>query len=128
MEAFMEIRKCKECGAKLVGRTDQKYCDQICRTAGNNRRIQEERRSQPECIITIQKTLLNNYRILTELAKRGERFSKMYLQDLGFSFRYLTSVSEQEGSTKCFCFNQGYIMHDQSITLLIENTPMELNR
>ena len=128
MEALMEIRKCKECGAKLVGRTDQKYCDQTCRTAGNNRRMQEARRSQPECIVTIQKTLLNNYRILSELSKRGERFSKMYLQDLGFSFRYLTSMIEQEGINKCYCFNQAYIVHDQSITLFTESTPLEMIR
>lgn len=120
METLMEVRKCQECGAKLVGRTDQKYCDQMCRTSANNRRRSEQLKSQPECIITIQKTLLNNYRILNDLRKRGEQFSKLYLQDLGFSFRHMTSVIDQGGTILYYCFNQPYILSEEKLILFGE--------
>jgi hypothetical protein len=77
METLMEIRKCQECGANLVGRNDQKYCDSACRASANNRRRSLEAKNQPVCIVSIQKTLLNNHRILNELRKRGEQFSKL---------------------------------------------------
>lgn len=127
MEALQEIRKCKECNAKLVGRTDQKYCDNMCRTSANNRRRFEEAKNKPECIASIQKTLLNNYRILTELKKRGQQFSKLYLQDLGFSFRYMTSTVVHEGSRLYFCFNHGYVVNGDSIRLLMETVPLEIS-
>jgi hypothetical protein len=125
MEALKETRKCQECGASLHGRNDQKFCDAMCRTAANNRRRYEEAKNKPECISIIQKTLLNNYRILTELRKRGEQFSKLYLQDLGFSFRYLTSVTQQDGALRCYCFNQCYLLGDQSIILVADTVPVE---
>jgi len=127
MEAVQEIRKCKECNAKLVGRTDQVYCDAMCRTSANNRRRYEEAKSKPECIASIQKTLLNNYRILNELSKRGQQFSKLYLQDLGFSFRYMTSVAEQSGTLFYSCFNQNYTVNNECITLLTDSINLELN-
>lgn len=125
MEALQEIRKCQECGAKLVGRADQKFCDSMCKTSYNNRRRSETAKNQPECISIIQKTLLNNYRILTDLRKRGEQFSTMYLQDLGFSFRYLTSAVQQDGGLRCYCFNQCYLLGNQSIILIPETATLE---
>ncbi len=125
MEALKEFRKCQECGADLHGRVDQKFCGSMCRTAANNRKHYEEVKNKPECIVIIQKTLLNNYRILTELRKRGEQFSKMYLQDLGFSFRYLTSVTQQDGTLRCYCFNQCYLLGDQSVILVADTVPIE---
>ena|ERR1700754_2810868 len=125
MEALQEIRKCQECGAKLVGRADQKFCDAMCKSSYNNHKRSEAAKSQPDCIGMIQKTLLNNYRILSQLRQRGEQFSRMYLQDLGFSFRYLTSVSQQDGALRCYCFNQCYLLGEQSVILVADNIPLE---
>jgi hypothetical protein len=127
MEALKEIRKCQECGAKLVGRADQKFCDSVCKTSYNNHKRALAVKSQPECIATIQKALLSNYRILTELRKRGEQFSTLYLQDLGFKFRYLTSAVQQEGGLRCYCFNQCYLLGNQSIILIPETATLEQN-
>lgn len=121
METLKEIsRSCKECDGLLVGRIDQCFCNDSCRTSYHNRRKYQERKTQPDCIITIQKTLLNNYRILTELRKRGEQFSTMYLRDLGFSFCHLTSLREKDGSLKYYCFNEAYVLNDQAIILINE--------
>lgn len=122
METLMEVRKCQECGAKLVGRADQKYCDAMCKTSANNRKRSEQLKNQPECIITIQKTLLNNYRILNDLRKRGEQFSKLYLQDLGFSFRHMTGAIEQGNTILYYCFNQPYILLNDRLILFGETS------
>jgi len=119
----MEMRKdvsrsCKECGGLLVGRIDRAFCSDMCRTSYHNQRKYEERKSQPECITTVQKTLLNNYRILTQLRRKGEQFSTMYLQELGFSFRHLTSITEHEGGLHYHRFNQRYLMTDQAVILI----------
>lgn len=126
METLVEKRICKECNEMLHGRTDKVYCSEMCRTAANNRKRAEEMKQMPECIASIQKTLLNNYRILCQLRKRGEQFSVMYLQDLGFSFRYLTSVTQVDGSLRCACFDQGYLITDQAIILLNDVARLEV--
>jgi hypothetical protein len=119
METSLEIRTCKECGAALHGRTDQKYCSGICRTAANNQKRAEEAKNRPDCIASIQKTLLNNYRILTDLRKRGEQFSTMYLQDLGFSFRHITATEEKADLQVNYCHGQAYLLTQDTIRLLI---------
>jgi hypothetical protein len=126
METLMEKRVCKECNEILHGRTDQVYCGSMCRTAANNRRRAEAMKQMPECIANIQKTLLNNYRILCELRKRGEQFSVMYLQDLGFSFRYLTSAVNIDGALRCACFDQTYLVTNNAIILLNDTTRLEV--
>lgn len=119
MEMRKEIsRSCKECGGLLLGRIDQVYCSDMCRTSANNRRVYEHKKSQPECIAVIQRILLNNYRILNRLRQFGEHFSVLHLQDLGFKFNYLTSVTQENGSFKYHCFNESYILNEEAVILL----------
>jgi hypothetical protein len=40
MKMTKEIsRSCKECGGLLLGRVDQQYCSDPCRTSANNKRV-----------------------------------------------------------------------------------------
>lgn len=88
MEKVREVsRSCKECGGLLVGRIDQVYCGDACRTSANNKRVRETAQRMPDCIQRIQKTLLQNYKILNGLRSRGSQlFSKLYLMDLDLIF------------------------------------------
>ena len=118
MEALTEIRKCKECGEKLLGRSDKKYCDDSCRSNANKGTRTQEAKKLPACVAVIQKALPNNYRILTYLNKRGKEFSKMYFEDLGFDFSYVTATALSNGE-KCYvCFNQVYTVLENKILLL----------
>jgi hypothetical protein len=57
MEMLKEIsRSCKECGGLLLGRIDQQYCSDLCRTSANNKRVREHAQRMPDCIQRIQKT------------------------------------------------------------------------
>ena len=118
METQSVVRKWEECGDALHGRADKKFCSDMCKTAAHNRKRAEQMRNMPECIIVIQKTLLNNYHILTTLRKRGEQFSLMYLKDLGFSVQHMTSMTQRDGILKCHCFNESYILTEQALILL----------
>jgi len=128
METLEVIKKCENCGAKVIGRTDKRFCDNECRTEYNNQKTREKVKQMPECIARIQKTIINNYNILTTLKSRSEQFfSKMYLMELGFSFRYVTSAIEQEGTIWYFCFNQAYIITGDRIMLLAETEPVNIH-
>ncbi|MDB5159436.1 MAG: hypothetical protein JWR50_4143 [Mucilaginibacter sp.] len=122
METQREIsRSCKECGGLLVGRIDQVYCSEMCRTSANNKRVREEAQRVPDCIQRIQKTLLQNYKILNGLRDRGSKlFSKLYLMDLGFNFHHVTGITEKDGTILFYCFNQGYALHNDQVILLAE--------
>ncbi len=122
MEALKEIsRSCKECGGLLVGRTDQVYCSDLCRTSANNKKKQEEAQRLPDCIQRIQKALLQNYKILNGLRDRGSKlFSKLYLMDLGFNFHHVTGIVEKEGTILFYCFNQGYVLSNDQVILLAD--------
>lgn len=122
METQREIsRSCKECGGLLVGRIDQVYCGEMCRTSANNKRVREEAKLVPDCIQRIQKTLLQNYKILIGLRDRGSQlFSKLYLMDLGFNFHHVTGITEKEGTILFYCFNQGYTLSGEQVILLPE--------
>ena len=58
-----EHRKCAECGDKLVGRADQKFCSDNCRNAFNNRQNSDAN----NLVRNINNTLRRNRRILHDL-------------------------------------------------------------
>lgn len=59
---------CPECGEKIVGRTDKKYCSDECRAFANNRRWRERRR-----LLGSDPTLAGIESDLTELCRGGGR-------------------------------------------------------
>lgn len=103
----MNQRACEECGAPLLGRTDKKFCSDQCRSTFNNRRNLESNRY----VRTVNNRLRKNRRILDELNPGGRiKVSADLLKEMGFDFRYYTSVgSVREGEVCYFCYDQGYI-------------------
>ena len=59
----MNDRKCLECYEQLRGRADQKFCNDQCRSAYNNRQLAESNK----VIRAINRILKKNYSILTAL-------------------------------------------------------------
>ena len=53
-------RACLECGAKIVGRIDKKFCSDACRNAYNNRINKDSK----NLIRNTNNRLRRNYRIL----------------------------------------------------------------
>ena len=59
----METKKCLECGEKIVGRIDKKFCTDYCRNSYNNKVNTESK----NLIRNTNNRLRKNFKILSEL-------------------------------------------------------------
>jgi hypothetical protein len=112
-----ESRKCRECGEKLLGRSDQKFCSDQCRNAYNNKQNSDAN----NFVRNINNSLRRNRRILDALCS-GEkiRVSKEKLIQKGFSFTYFTHLYEtKNGSAYHFCYELGYLILNEDDVLIV---------
>lgn len=102
----MNDRKCLECHEQLRGRADQKFCNDQCRSAYNNRQLLESNR----VINSINRILKKNYFILSTLNPEGKTtILKNVLQKKGYRFDYFTCTYIMRNSRiYYFCYDQGY--------------------
>ncbi len=99
-------RHCLECNAPLTGRSDKKFCDDLCRTAYHNRQNKED----TDFIRNVQSILRKNRKILAGLNRDGDKvMQKQVLIAQGFNFDFHTnSFQTPEGKTCFYCFDYGY--------------------
>jgi hypothetical protein len=102
----MNDRKCLECFEQLRGRADQKFCNDQCRSAYNNRKLVDANKM----IRTINRILKKNYFILSALNPGAKStVHKSDLQKRGYRFDYFTYKCTQRNSrTYYFCYDVGY--------------------
>lgn len=108
---------CLECGDKIVGRADKKFCSDQCRVAHNNRLNSDE----TNYIRNVNHALRKNRRILLELNPDGKRkISRDKVSQQGFNFTYHTDIYRtKEGSVYYYCYEQGYLEIDSKTLLLV---------
>lgn len=100
-----ENRSCIECGTKLSGRIDKKFCDDLCRNIYNNAVKQREDRE----VLLINNILKKNRRILKSLTlAEGSAFKVINLKKLGFNFDFYTYTNTSDGSFYFYCYEFGY--------------------
>ncbi|MDA8595598.1 MAG: hypothetical protein ACPGR7_06355 [Flavobacteriaceae bacterium] len=101
-------RGCAECGHKLVGRTDKKFCNDYCRNAFNNKRYRKEHHVKRQ----IQGVLNLNYGILKGICEQ-EAVTESSVQDLrskGYQMQFFTNLSlTGEGEVLRQCFDMGLL-------------------
>jgi hypothetical protein len=102
---------CPECGDKLVGRSDKKFCSDYCRSSYFNK-IHAD---QNHFMRHINRILRKNRRILHELYQNGITCpSQAVLSGHGFMFSYFTGEKTlQPGQTFRYCYDYGYHLHDK---------------
>jgi predicted nucleic acid-binding Zn ribbon protein len=84
-------RFCLECGKRIVGRADKKFCDDACRNDFNNKQNGE-----------------------------ANKTSKQQLQKAGFDFKYMTHVfTSNSGDTYYFCYEQAYVPLENNYFALV---------
>lgn len=100
-------KECLECGEKITGRSDKKFCGDYCRNAYNNR----QNRDRNNLMRNVHNSLRKNYRILTKLNPRNKAtISKAQLIKAGFNFNYITSIyTTKKGAVYHFVYDQGYL-------------------
>lgn len=114
-------RKCPECGEKIIGRADKKFCSDQCRNTYNNRLNSDASNT----VRNVNNILRKNRRILIDLNKQSGKtiVNKETLLTSGFNFTYLThTYTTKKGDVYHFCYEQGYLyLPDKELYLLVEN-------
>src|SRR6478609_1379772 len=115
--AVVESKICMECGTKLTGRVDKKFCSDQCRVSFNNRLNSNE----TNYVRNVSNTLRKNRRILTELNITGKtRVSGTKLKEKGFDFEYFTNLYKtKDGAVYYYCYEQGYLPIENDFYLLV---------
>jgi hypothetical protein len=103
----LEVQRiCMECGQRIVGRTDKKFCNDHCRTAWHNKMHYDE----ASHIKSINTILRKNRKILAELRASGaRRIPTVALMRLGFEFGYFTSMKKSRSGILHYCYEQSYV-------------------
>ena len=112
-------RYCLECGTKLIGRVDKKFCNDQCRNNYNNKLNKDEN----SVMTHINRTLRKNRRTLKELNPNGKaKTNRKELEKKGFNFKYFTHVYKtKDGRVYYFCYEYGYLPLDNGYFALVMN-------
>ena len=102
-----EKRLCLNCGYELQGRSDQKYCSDLCRNAYNNQLNSDSN----NFVRNVNNVLRRNRRILEKLCPQNKSKSTRAVLALeGFNFNYHTNVFRtKKGQEYIFCYDFGYL-------------------
>lgn len=109
---------CPECGTKIMGRVDKKFCSDGCRNAYNNKL----KRSENNIVRNINGVLKKNRRIIEDLMPEGKAtVHKDKLVKEGFSFDYFTNIyTTKAGTIYYFCYEYGYLPLENDFYALVK--------
>jgi hypothetical protein len=137
------VKTCLECGELLgPGREDRKFCNDICRTAYNNRRRKEPpplpRVADPE--ERYEQSTLNAIKNIQDILFRNRvQLLNMYglyenmigLNDFygfGINLKYFTSeYKDDNGRTYRMCFDYGYRIEGEHVYLVYSGAEIHFN-
>jgi predicted nucleic acid-binding Zn ribbon protein len=111
-------KTCLECGDKIVGREDKKFCSDACRNAYNNKMNKD----QNNLMRNINNKLRKNYRILCDLNPENKtKTTRTKLLAKGFDFEFITSIYEtKNGNIYYFLYDQGYMAIENDSYVLVK--------
>lgn len=117
----MENRNCAECGERLLGRADKKFCSDACRNAYNNKNNSDAN----NLVRNINNALRKNRRILEQyLAGSADGKVRVPLKKLaarGFNLEYFTNIyTTKTGSKYHFCYEYGYLRLDDDYFMIVK--------
>ncbi len=116
---------CLECKRRLIGRSDKKFCEDLCRNAYHNR----ENSIENQNIRKVNARLRKNRRILAKISlKKTEDIERDQLLMMGFNFNFFTQQVIQEGQTCVFSYDFGYMEKSSGKFDIICQSEIELNQ
>ncbi|HPH84719.1 MAG TPA: hypothetical protein PLC48_04640 [Ferruginibacter sp.] len=122
MNTIPAQKLCLACNKPVKGRTDKKFCDDVCRNQYHN----ELKADTNNLMRNINHALGKNRRILEALINEGDEMAKttkeILLQE-GFQFKYIThTYTNKKNSTYFFCYDHGYLPLENDWYLLVRAT------
>jgi len=111
-------KNCLECGEKIIGREDKKFCNDACRNTYNNK----INKDTTNLMRNVNYALRKNYRILSDINLEGKtKTTRKKLVDLGFDFSLFTSIyTTKTGATYYFVYDQGYMFLENDWLVLVK--------
>ena len=110
---------CLECGERILGRTDKRFCSDACRNLYHYR----ANNAPINCVRNVVNALKRNRRILSELNTGPEGKTKVHrdrLIEKGYSFTYHTNTHRTKaGNNYVFCFEQGFLELGENWFMLV---------
>lgn len=112
------MKACLECGEKIVGREDKKFCSDGCRNSYNNKMNKDH----TNLMRNINNKLRKNYRVLAELNPEGKtKTNRNKLLSKGFDFELITSIYKTKtGNTYYFVYDYGYMELENEQYILVK--------
>lgn len=109
---------CPECGDRIIGRADKKFCSDACRNAFNNSLNKDSK----NIVRNTNNRLRKNHRILEALnTKDKTKVTKATLLKHGFLFEYCTGTyTTKTGSVYYYLYDQAYLALDNDYYLLVK--------
>ncbi|MGB5818472.1 MAG: hypothetical protein WBG90_03235 [Saonia sp.] len=112
-------KTCLECGEKITGRVDKKFCSDYCRNSYNNKINKDSK----NLIRNINNRLRKNYRVLDSFTLRDNKTktTKNRLLDKGFDFDYFTNLyTTQKGTVYYFVYDLGYLPLENDYYMIVK--------
>jgi len=113
------MQNCLECGEKILGRADKKFCNDACRNAYNNK----QNRDSSNLMRNVHNKLRKNYRILSELkfTEGKSKTTRSKLLSEGFDFDYFTHLKKyKNGAEYRFVYDVGYKFLEDNWLLVVK--------
>ncbi|MFN8153027.1 MAG: hypothetical protein U0Y08_01910 [Bacteroidia bacterium] len=118
-------KNCKECGEPFLGRTDKKFCGDLCRNAYHNK----SNGYRNALIRHVNHKLRRNRSILAELFNRDVfEITLEELSFLGFDLRFYTQENKLSDQWFRFCYDFGYHLDEESLYVSIIDKPYKNRR
>ena len=116
----IEAKTCSECGERLLGRADKRFCSDACRNSYNNKLNSDS----TSLMRNINHVLRKNRRILEGFAEAGEGKARVGLKKLsakGFNFDLFTSIYRtKNGNEYHFCYEYGYLKLEDDFYMVVK--------
>ncbi|HEX5554365.1 MAG TPA: hypothetical protein VFX43_14060 [Chitinophagaceae bacterium] len=121
----MEAHTCLECGSKIRGRVDKKFCNDQCRNAYHNRMKSDV----STAVKQINHILRHNRQVMRGLvpAVKGKiTVTRTRLLQEGFDFAYHThTYHTRNGHDYVFCYEYGYLPLENDVIMLVKREEQE---
>lgn len=111
-----KTRFCLDCGDRIIGRVDKKFCSEQCRNNHNNK-VRRQTNLQVE---RVNRILHRNRKILMLVHQEGFiETSLELLMARGFQADYQTQMFQDgNGTTYRFCYDYGYIQKETKLMIV----------